>query len=92
MREIVSYKLRSVTVAIGRDKNNRLREARGFMGEIVFKIHHKMIGKIVEKTLPLARYLGIGRSRGIGLGEIDIEEHYKAKKLIIIREILNDSW
>ena len=64
MREIVSYKLRSVTVAIGRDKNNRLREARGFMGEIVFKIHHKMIGKIVEKTLPLARYLGIGRSRG----------------------------
>jgi CRISPR/Cas system endoribonuclease Cas6 (RAMP superfamily) len=80
MREIISYKLRSVTVAIGRDKNNGIRKARESMREIVFKIHHKIIGKIIEKTLPLARHLGIGRSMGIGLEEIDIEEHYKAKK------------
>ena len=80
MSEIISYELWPLTVAIGRDKNNRLREPRGFMGQIVFKIHHKKVRKIAEKTLSLARYLGIGRSRGIGLGEIDVIEHYRAEE------------
>lgn len=82
MSKIVSYKLRPVTVAIGRDKNNRIRETRGFVGKIVFRIHHKKIREIAEKTLALTRYLGIGRSRGIGLGEIEIsvKDHYKVIK------------
>ncbi len=70
--EVIDYRLRPETVIIGRDKEGNLRKSRGFKGFITLKINHPRIRAIAEKTLALTKYLGIGRSRGIGLGETDI--------------------
>jgi hypothetical protein len=70
--EIIDYKIRPVTMAVGRDEHGKLRETRGFIGYIIIKINHPKIRRIAEKTLALANHLGIGRGRGIGLGEIEI--------------------
>jgi hypothetical protein len=70
--EIIDYKIRPVTIAVGRDEHGRLRETRGFIGYIIIKINHPRIKRIAEKTFALANHLGIGRGRGIGLGEIEI--------------------
>ena len=71
--EVIDYRIRPETVVIGRDSSGRLRKTRGFRGYLVMKINHPRIRSVAEKTLALARYLGIGRSRGIGLGEVEID-------------------
>jgi len=71
--EVIDYRIRPETVVIGRDSEGRLRKTRGFRGYLVMKINHPRIRSVAEKTLALARYLGIGRSRGIGLGEVEID-------------------
>ncbi len=72
LTEVIDYRLVVETAIIGRDRNQRLRKARGFRGYISMNIHHKTTRKAMEKALALARHLGIGRGRGIGLGDVEI--------------------
>jgi len=71
--EVIDYRIRPETVVIGRDSSGRLRKTRGFKGYMIMKINHPRIRGVAERTLALANHLGIGRSRGIGLGEVEIE-------------------
>lgn len=72
LTEIIGHRIRPVTVMIGRDSSGRIRKARGFTGYVEMNIHHKATRKAMERSLALANYLGIGRGRGIGLGEISV--------------------
>ncbi|QCO29213.1 CRISPR system precrRNA processing endoribonuclease RAMP protein Cas6 [Metallosphaera sedula] len=72
LSRVVGYRLYPETVVIGEDEKGRLRLTRGVKGWIEFDI----VGKLKEsaaKYLEVASFLGIGRSRGIGLGEV----HFK---------------
>ncbi|WP_039698727.1 CRISPR system precrRNA processing endoribonuclease RAMP protein Cas6 [Saccharolobus islandicus] len=71
--KIVGFNLRPKTVIIGRDSKNRLRETRGTVGWIEFDVVHDKFKRLAIKYLLIASYLGLGRSRGIGLGEIKFE-------------------
>ncbi|HWQ16764.1 MAG TPA: CRISPR system precrRNA processing endoribonuclease RAMP protein Cas6 [Sulfolobales archaeon] len=73
LTEVIGYKTWTETVILGKNEKGVLRKARGFRGYIVMNIRHKITRKAMERALALAKYLGIGRSRGIGLGEIEID-------------------
>ncbi|AGJ61859.1 CRISPR-associated endoribonuclease Cas6 [Saccharolobus islandicus] len=73
LSRIIGYDLHPVTVAIGEDSKGNLRKARGVMGWIEFDIPDKRLKRRVLKYLLTSSYLGIGRSRGIGFGEIRLE-------------------
>jgi len=68
----IDYKLRPETVNIGRDSKGRLRRVRGFTGWVIYECLSKKLLPIYRKLLGLANYLGIGRSRGIGLGLVRV--------------------
>jgi len=68
----VDYDLRPVTVVVGRDSRGRLRRVRGFTGWVIYECLSRKLLPIYSKLLGLANYLGIGRSRGIGLGLVRI--------------------
>ncbi|RLG77678.1 MAG: hypothetical protein DRO14_01975 [Thermoprotei archaeon] len=68
----VDYRLRPVTVVIGRDSRGRLRRARGFTGWVIYECLSRKLLSIYDRLLALATYLGVGRSRGIGLGMIKV--------------------
>lgn len=70
LSRVIGYNLKPITVVIGNDDKGRLRTTRGFVGWIEFDIPYKKIKKAVGKYLTIASYLGLGKSRGIGLGEI----------------------
>jgi len=70
----INYNIRPETVIIGRNTNGKLREARGFKGWVIYKsIAPKKLHETYAKLLALGEKLGIGRSRGIGLGQIKTE-------------------
>jgi len=78
--------IRSVVVETGRRRDGGAKTDTAFEGKIRFKIACEEIEEIASKTLALAQHLGIGRSRGIGLGEIQLtpqptKTHTKAYKL-----------
>lgn len=66
----VDYSIRPVTVVIGRDSKGRLRTARGFTGWVIYESLSRKLLPIYGKLLALANYLGVGRSRGVGLGMV----------------------
>lgn len=68
--EVYDFNLRPMSVIIGDDRKGKLRRSRGVVGWIKFDIRHKNIKRQVWKFLTVASYLGLGRSRGIGLGEV----------------------
>lgn len=68
--KVYGFNLKPVTAIIGKDEKENLRKVRGVVGWIKFDIVHKM-KKNVWKYLTVASYLGLGRSRGIGFGEIE---------------------
>ena len=68
----VDYRLKPVTVVIGRDSRGRLRMARGFTGWVIYECLSRKLLSIYDRLLALATYLGVGRSRGIGLGMIKV--------------------
>ena len=68
----IDYRLRPETVVIGRDSKGRLRRVRGFTGWVIYECLSKKLLPIYRKLLGLANYLGIGRSRGIGLGLVRV--------------------
>ncbi|MEM2158389.1 MAG: CRISPR system precrRNA processing endoribonuclease RAMP protein Cas6 [Sulfolobales archaeon] len=70
----VDYRLRPITVVVGKDDGGRLRTARGFTGWVIYEslTPTNKLHSTFDKLLALAKYLGVGRSRGIGFGMIDI--------------------
>ncbi|MBP1357760.1 MAG: CRISPR system precrRNA processing endoribonuclease RAMP protein Cas6 [Sulfolobus sp.] len=69
---VINYELKPVTIVLGNDEKGNLRKSRGVIGWIEFDIVHDKFRDALLKYLNVARFLGIGRSRGIGLGEISI--------------------
>ncbi|WP_225905792.1 CRISPR system precrRNA processing endoribonuclease RAMP protein Cas6 [Stygiolobus caldivivus] len=70
LSKVVGYDLRPETVVIGRDDKGRVRATRGFVGWVEFDISDKRLKRAVSKYLLVASLLGVGKSRGIGLGEV----------------------
>lgn len=68
----VNYSLRPVTVLYDR-RDGRFREVRGTVGWIHYKLLHPKPRPIFAKLLALANYMGVGRSRGIGMGQVRVE-------------------
>ena len=70
----LDYRVRPETVIIGRDSSGKLRKARGFRGWVVYRsTAPRKLQEIYSKLLALAQLTGIGRSRGIGLGQVALE-------------------
>ncbi len=69
----VDYNVRPETVIIGKTSDGRLRRTRGWKGWIVYHVAGKRLARFLDKTLALATRIGLGRSRGIGLGDIYAE-------------------
>jgi CRISPR-associated endoribonuclease Cas6 len=64
----VDYNLRPVTVYY-----DKLRRPRGIMGWIVYQVRRKRKGRTYRelmKLLEYARYIGVGRSRATGFGQV----------------------
>ncbi|AEB95253.1 CRISPR system precrRNA processing endoribonuclease RAMP protein Cas6 [Metallosphaera cuprina] len=72
LSKVVDFELKPVTVIIGEDDKGRLRKSRGVEGWIMFDVTGKL-KRAVAKYLSVASYLGVGKSRGIGLGEIKLD-------------------
>ncbi|QGA53926.1 CRISPR-associated endoribonuclease Cas6 [Sulfolobus sp. E5-1-F] len=73
LSRIVGYDLHPVTVTIGEDSKGNLRKARGVMGWIEFDIPEERLKRRVLRYLLSSSYFGIGKSRGIGFGEVAVE-------------------
>lgn len=69
----VNYSVRPITAIVGQDSKGRLRRARGFIGWVIYESLSKKLHPIYGKLLALGTYLGIGRSRGIGFGQICVK-------------------
>ncbi|BFH74684.1 CRISPR system precrRNA processing endoribonuclease RAMP protein Cas6 [Sulfurisphaera javensis] len=82
LSRVVGYNLKPITVLVGKDNKDRLRKTRGSIGWIEFDILDEKLKKAVAKYLYVSSYLGIGKSRGVGFGEIKVEfvERDKVKK------------
>lgn len=72
LSRVIGYNLRPVTIEIGEDEKGNPRKTRGVVGWVEFDIPYVKLKRAVIKYLIIASYLGIGRSRGIGLGEIEV--------------------
>jgi len=70
--KVVGYKLTPLTVNLGKDSKDRVRLARGFMGWLEFDIVNEKLKKLVSMILFYSNYLGMGKSRGVGLGEVKV--------------------
>ena len=80
LSRVVGYNLRPVTASIGEDSKGRPRNTRGVIGWIKFDIPYERLKRRVLKYLIVASYLGIGRSRGIGFGEIEVSFRPREEK------------
>ncbi|MEM1766173.1 MAG: CRISPR system precrRNA processing endoribonuclease RAMP protein Cas6 [Zestosphaera sp.] len=69
----IDYRVRPETAIIGRNENGTLRKARGFVGWVIYEsVAPRSLHNIYAKLLKLASLTGVGRSRGLGLGQIKI--------------------
>ena len=67
------YNIRPTTALYGRDENGRPKKPRGVTGYVIYRILNPRIAPLLDKTLALASRLGLGRSRSIGFGEIQVK-------------------
>ncbi|OWJ54488.1 CRISPR system precrRNA processing endoribonuclease RAMP protein Cas6 [Pyrodictium delaneyi] len=65
----IDYQLHPETVVIGRGASGRLRLARGWRGWITYRVAGPRLARLLDRLLALTNTLGLGRSRGIGLGD-----------------------
>jgi CRISPR/Cas system endoribonuclease Cas6 (RAMP superfamily) len=69
----LDYRVRPETVVVGRDNSGRLRKVRGFRGWVLYRsTAPRKLLEVYSKLLALAQLTGIGRSRGIGLGQLAV--------------------
>jgi len=77
LADITIYELdantKPVTTVYGRDEKGNLRLARGPIGYVIYKLETKKLAKAVDKLLALATRIGLGKSRSIGFGEIEVK-------------------
>ena len=69
----LDYHVRPETVIIGKDRAGRLRLVRAWKGWITYRVASLRLTRLLDKLLALTSTLGLGRSRGIGLGDIRAE-------------------
>jgi hypothetical protein len=70
----LDYSVRPETVVVGRSRpGGRLRLARGWRGWVVYRVASRRLARLLDRVLALANYVGLGRSRGIGLGDVSAE-------------------
>ncbi|BES81697.1 CRISPR system precrRNA processing endoribonuclease RAMP protein Cas6 [Pyrodictium abyssi] len=65
----LDYRVHPETVIIGRGATGRLRLARGWRGWITYRVAGPRLARLLDRLLALTNTLGLGRSRGIGLGD-----------------------
>lgn len=84
LADIAIYELdvniKPVTVIYGRDDKGKLRLVRGPVGYIIYKLESKRLEKIVDKLLAFTTRIGLGKSRSIGFGEIEIQPLSKTQE------------
>ena len=68
----VDYSVKPETVIYGKTGDGRLKLVRGFTGWIIYELIYPKLKPIYSKLLALARYMGVGRSRSIGFGQVDV--------------------
>lgn len=70
----VDYRLRPVTVLYDK-KPGGPREVRGVVGWVLYKSAYKggSLPRVFKRLLGLAGYMGVGRSRGVGMGMVRVE-------------------
>lgn len=71
----LNYRIRPAVAVIGKDSKGRARVAKGFIGWVEYECVSSKLLQVYSKLLTLATYLGVGRSRGIGLGLIKVRTH-----------------
>ncbi len=66
------YRLKPETVLYGKDDNGNELRVRGVTGYIKLAVLDQRVKWTVSRLLGLAEYLGLGKSRSIGFGEIRV--------------------
>jgi CRISPR/Cas system endoribonuclease Cas6 (RAMP superfamily) len=66
----IDYGIRPETVVVGR-AGSRLRLVRGWRGWIIYRVTGRRLASLLTKIMWLATRLGLGRSRGIGFGDVE---------------------
>jgi hypothetical protein len=70
----VDINIRPTTTVYGRDERDRLQLVRGVTGYIAYTITTRRLEKTANKLLALATRIGLGKSRSIGFGEVEVRE------------------
>jgi hypothetical protein len=70
----VDLNIKPTTIIYGRDETDKLQLVKGVTGYIAYTLTTKKLEKITNKLLALATRIGLGKSRSIGFGEIEIRE------------------
>jgi CRISPR/Cas system endoribonuclease Cas6 (RAMP superfamily) len=66
----IDYRIKGETAVIGKDNSGKLRLVRGFTGWVIYEFLHKKFAQQALKLIKLGTYMGVGRSRAIGLGQM----------------------
>ena len=69
----LDYNVKSETVVIGRSSSGKIRRSRGWVGWVVYRVASRRLALLLDRLFGLVNYLGLGRSRGIGLGDVLFE-------------------
>ena len=70
----VDLNIEPKTVVYGRDEKGNLRLVRGVIGYVAYTLTTPKLEKIANKLLALATRIGLGKSRSIGFGEVEVKE------------------
>ncbi len=69
----VHYNLKPVTALYGRDESGKERHVRGVIGTVVLEPVNDRIKYAISRLLEFSSYMGLGKSRSMGFGEVRIE-------------------
>ena len=76
----VDINIKPVTAVYGRDDKGNLRLVRGVVGYIAYKLESRRLEKTVDKLLAFATRIGLGKSRSIGFGEVEVKPFNTTKQ------------
>ena len=69
----IDANIKPVTVVYGKNEKGKPRLVRGVIGYIAYKLESKKLEKVVDKLLAFTTRVGLGKSRSIGFGEVEIK-------------------
>lgn len=67
------YRLRPETALYGKDEEGKTLRVRGVKGYVILTPLHPLAKRFMPPLLTLAKHMGLGKSRGIGFGEVMVE-------------------